>query len=141
MFNLLPRRRQQELLQSDQWPSFQRMFQDFFEGSLQSFPVDIKESNGRYELEADLPGVDRDSISIELEDEHLTIRVHSDETQEEKGDQYIRRERMLRSCQRSFFVGGVQEDQVDASFENGVLRVSFPKAQSAGGRQKQIPIN
>ncbi len=141
MFGLLPRRRHHELLSSDQWPSFNRMFQDFFEGSLQGFPVDIKETDEHYELEADLPGVERENISIELEDEHLTVKVHSDDIHEKKDDQYIRRERHLRSCQRTFFVGNVQEDQVTASFDNGVLHVRFPKSEPAAGRQKQIPIN
>ena len=93
--------------------------------------TDIKELEGGYELEIDLPGFTKDEVTAELKDGYLTISaskgLDKDEQEKETG-KYIRRERYAGSTSRSFYVGnGVKNEDVHAKFENGVLRLSIPK--------------
>ena len=93
--------------------------------------TDIRETDGSYELDVDLPGFKKDEIKLELDNGYLTISaakgLDKDETDKETG-KYIRRERYAGSTSRSFYVGnGVKNEDVHAKFENGVLRLSIPK--------------
>ena len=92
--------------------------------------TDIKENEGSYELDIDLPGFKKDEITAELKDGYLTISATSDSKKEEKNDkgQYIRRERYTGSCSRSFYVGEhVTAEQVHPKYENGILTFEIPK--------------
>ena len=104
--------------------------------------TDIREKDGSYELDIDLPGFKKDEVQLDLENGYLTISAEKglDRGEKENGAEkdegrYLRRERWAGRCSRSFFVGeGLQPSDVSASFENGILRVSLPKAE-----QKQLP--
>ena len=96
----------------------------------QIMKTDIREKEGSYELDVDLPGFKKDEIKVHLEDGYLTISaakgLDKDE-QDEKG-KYIRRERYAGSMSRSFYVGEyVTEKDIHAKFEYGILRLSVPK--------------
>lgn len=92
--------------------------------------TDIKENNQGYELVIDLPGVHRDHISAELKDGYLCISAavepsHLDNAQNER---YLRRERFIGSCRRSFYVGDrVRQEDIRGKFENGILHMFIPK--------------
>ena len=94
--------------------------------------TDIKENEGSYELDIDLPGFKKDEITAELKDGYLTI---TGTTKKETGDQdkkgkYVRRERYCGSCSRSFYVGkAVEKEDIKAKFEDGVLKISVPKKE------------
>ena len=92
--------------------------------------TDIRETDGSYELDVDLPGFKKDEIQVQLKDGYLTISAAKglDKDEEDKKGNYIRRERYAGSTSRSFYVGnGVKNEDVHAKFENGVLRLSVPK--------------
>lgn len=92
--------------------------------------TDIKELENGYELEMELPGYEKNNIQIELKEGYLTITARREGTTEEKDQtsRYVRRERYAGSCQRSFFIGEhVKQDDIRAAFENGILKLSFPK--------------
>ncbi|HIR41331.1 MAG TPA: Hsp20/alpha crystallin family protein [Candidatus Egerieicola pullicola] len=94
--------------------------------------TDIKETKDGYELDIDLPGVEKKDINLELKDGYLTIKANHNQEQEEKDDQghYLRKERFTGSCSRSFYVGdNVKEEDVHAKFDNGILKLSFPKEE------------
>ena len=94
--------------------------------------TDIKETKDGYELDIDLPGVEKKDINLELKDAYLTIKANHNQEQEEKDDQghYLRKERFTGSCSRSFYVGdNVKEEDVHAKFDNGILKLSFPKEE------------
>ncbi|MBE5718163.1 MAG: Hsp20/alpha crystallin family protein, partial [Ruminiclostridium sp.] len=85
-----------------------------------------------YELDIDLPGFKKEDVSLKLDNGYLTISaskgLEKDE-KEKKDGKYIRRERYEGQCSRSFYVGdGVQAKDVNAKFEDGILKVSVPKA-------------
>lgn len=106
--------------------------------------TDIRETKDGYELDIDLPGIEKKDISLNLKDGYLTIQANHNQEQEEKDQQgrYLRRERFTGSCSRSFYVGDtVQEKDVHAKFEDGILKLSFPKEepkQLSGGNNIAI---
>ncbi|MCR4946432.1 MAG: Hsp20/alpha crystallin family protein [Lachnospiraceae bacterium] len=94
--------------------------------------TDIKETDGGFELAIELPGYKKDDVQAELKDGYMTISASQKEEKDEKdGDgKYIRRERFYGNCSRSFYVGeNVDETDIEANFENGVLKVFVPKKE------------
>ena len=93
--------------------------------------TDVRETDSTYELDVDLPGFKKDEIQLKLEDGYLTISAAKGVDKDQQDDQgrYIRRERYAGQCSRNFYVGeGVEARDVSARFEDGILRLSLPKA-------------
>lgn len=92
---------------------------------------DIYEKGGDYHIEMDIPGFNKDEISVETKDGYLKItaekKTENNEQDEEKN--YIRRERTYGKYERSFYLGDLDEDKIDASFENGMLKLVVPKKE------------
>ena len=99
--------------------------------------TDVRETEGSYELDVDLPGFKKDEVNVELNNGYLTIEAAKslDKDDTDKQGRYIRQERWSGSCSRSFYVGeNVKPEDVHAKFEDGILRLSLPKQE-----QKQLP--
>jgi len=116
--------------------SFDRMFDDAFHSfwggnelaTFDAFKTDVIDQGDKYLLQAELPGFDKSDINIDLKDGLLTISAsHKEEKDEEDKNKYIRRERCYSSYSRSFRVNDVEAGDIDASYNNGILEVSFPK--------------
>jgi len=106
-----------------------------------SFRVDLRETDNRYVLEADLPGINKEDISLRYEKNYLTIIASRNETQEVKSEKdYVRRERRFGQFQRNFYIDNIQEDKIDAKFDHGVLTVTLLKSDNAQAKQGNIPI-
>ena len=102
--------------------------------------TDIKEEDGNYELSIDLPGFNKEDMKIQLKEGYLTIQAARTDSKDEKDQngRYVRRERYTGRCSRSFFVGkSIQQEDVRAKYENGVLKVTFPKEE----KKKEIEEN
>lgn len=150
MFGLVPYQRRGTGLQrrNRDFFDFDSFFENFFNDGL--FPmfynnngqmrVDIKENDKEYIIEAELPGVKKEDITIETRDNMLTISVKSDETAEEKSENYIRRERRSTSMFRSFAIDNVKQDQIAAKHENGILKLTLPKQEKAKIKTRKIDI-
>ncbi len=94
--------------------------------------TDIRETEKDYVLDIDLPGYKKEDIKAQLKDGYLTISAGHEENSEEKDakGRYLRKERYTGSVSRSFYVGeNLQEDDIHAKFENGILTLAFPKEQ------------
>ena len=94
--------------------------------------TDIVEKDGTYFMKVDMPGYKKEDIKAELRDGYLTISAGSDDTKEEKDDEgnVVYRERHSGECRRSYFVGKhLSEEDIKASFENGVLNIEFPSEE------------
>lgn len=92
--------------------------------------TDVKETEGGYMIDMELPGYAKEDIQAELKDGYLIIKANHNENRDEKDTEgnYIRRERYVGSCQRSFFVGkDVKQEDIRAAFRNGILRLAIPK--------------
>ena len=98
--------------------------------------TDVKESENGYSLAIDLPGFKKDEVQIDLRDGYLSIGAQKALDKEEKDEEgkYIRRERVSGSCARSFYVGDVRPEDIRAKYEDGVLKLSFPKEN-----QRKLP--
>ena len=102
--------------------------------------TDVRETENGYELDIDLPGFKKDEISAELKDGYLTISVAKglDKDEKEKDGKYIRRERYAGSMSRSFYVGGgVEQEDIHARYENGILKLSIPKKDARKVEEKK----
>lgn len=97
----------------------------------QAMKVDVKDEGDRYTLEADMPGVSKDNLKVEVANGTLTISADYDEKKEEKGedDKYVYRERRCGSMRRSFNVEGIREEDITAEFKDGVLKLTLPKQE------------
>jgi HSP20 family protein len=103
--------------------------------------VDMDESDEEIRITAELPGVDKDNIDISMTDDRITIRGEKKEQEEKGGRDYYKVELSYGSFQRSFHLPcEVETGMVQASFENGVLTVKFPKSAAARERVKKIPV-
>lgn len=90
---------------------------------------DIYEKGGRVHIELDVPGFNKEGVKVDLDDGILTIAATKHEDKEEKEKNYYRKERSFGSFKRQFNVGNVKENEIDAKFNNGVLKISFPKEE------------
>jgi len=101
-------------------------------------PVDLYRERDHFVLAADLPGVDPGSVDISVDGQTLTIRAERT-VRAGEGVQWLTRERPNASYLRQFTLGnGIDADGIDASFEDGVLRVVIPVAESAKPRKIAI---
>lgn len=121
---------------------FEDMFSDpFFERKeSRLMKTDIKEKGNNYVIEVDLPGYEKENIEIEMEDGYLKITAKTnkniDESDEE--EKYIHKERFFGECSRSFYVGNsIKEEDVKATFKNGILSLSIPKEEQAKLEEKK----
>jgi HSP20 family molecular chaperone IbpA len=88
----------------------------------------------------DLPGYEKENISIELENGYLNVTAKVDEDNEEKNEKenFIHRERFYGECSRSFYVGdNVKEEDVKAAFKNGTLTLTVPKEEQKKLEEKK----
>ena len=116
---------------------FDDMFDDMFRDSFftnssttKVMRTDIQEKDNNYVIEMDLPGYDKEDVKAQLKDGYLTISAEKNTSKDEKDEKgnYIRRERYSGKCSRSFYVGeNVKEEDIKASFKNGILELTFPK--------------
>ena len=90
---------------------------------------DIYEKGGRIHIDMDVPGFNKDDVKIDLDDGILTIVATKHEEKEDKEKNYYRKERSFGSFKRQFNVGNVKENDINAKFYNGVLKISFPKEE------------
>ena len=116
---------------------FDNMFDDMFKdpfftsnNNTKIMRTDIQEKDNNYVIEMDLPGYDKEDIKAQLKDGYLTISAEKNTSKDEKDEKgnYIRKERYSGKCSRSFYVGeNVKEEDIKASFKNGILELTFPK--------------
>lgn len=105
--------------------------------------TDVKDVNDHYEVAVDLPGFQKDEVNVELENGYLTISTAKGLDKDQKDDEghYIRQERYSGSCSRSFYVGDIQPEDIHAKYEDGILKLTLPKAdQKAMEHQNRIAI-
>jgi len=104
--------------------------------------TDVIEKDDCYQLEAELPGFNKEDINIDLKNDTLTISASHNENKDEKDEngKYIRRERRSSSYQRSFHVEGLKPEDVIAQYKNGVLTVNLPKKEAIPEKEETIKI-
>ena len=103
--------------------------------------VDIYETADSIVLKAELPGLNRENIDIQVRDNTLTLKGERKFEREVKDENYLRIERSYGAFQRGFSLPTViQQDKIKATFKDGVLEVSMPKAEEAKPKQVKIEV-
>jgi HSP20 family protein len=129
---------------------FDRIFDSMFTHDLPQFSsvkswipaVDVNETETEFLLSADMPGLDKKDVSIDIHDGVITIKGERAIDNEKSTDDYRIRERQLGSFNRSFRLpDNVKEDKVAAKFKNGVLTVTLPKTKEVLPEGRQIKIS
>lgn len=106
-----------------------------------SFKMDIAEDDMAYHVSAELPGVKKDEIELNLDNGRLTIAVTREENIENDEDNhFLHRERRYSSMKRSVYLQGAKEDEISAKLEEGILMVTIPKAAVDVKTGKRIEI-
>jgi HSP20 family protein len=102
--------------------------------------IEVSEREGQLMVHADLPGLNKDDVKIEVTDEALTIQGERKREHEERREGFHRSERSYGSFYRSIpLPQGAKTEEARAQFENGVLQISIPVAQEQP-RRRQIPV-
>jgi HSP20 family protein len=131
-----------------------RLFDSFFEGfgvgtcgktglmqSVAMPKVDVSETKDAVHVTAELPGMKEEEIEVTLSDGNLVIRGEKKAEKEEKDKNYHRVERSYGTFHRSIPLPSEVDDQkVDASFQNGVLKIVLPKVEMSAPAGKKIPV-
>ncbi len=99
------------------------------------FQTDIIDSGSSYIVETDMPGVKKEDIKIDINDDYLTIKCERKFGTNKQN--YVRRERFYGSYIRSFDVKSVKTDEISAKYEQGVLILELPKKQEDSAKQKR----
>ena len=111
-------------------------FNDFFDNlepkkGNKMMRCDIYEKDGKYNIEIDVPGLNKEDIEITLDNGYLKISAEKKYDDEQNDKKYIHRERHIyQKCDREFYVGSISEEDIKAEFKNGTLSISVPKEKS-----------
>ena len=126
------------------------LFDDFFSGDdffsrreSSIMKTDIKEKKDKYIIEMDLPGYEKENISLELKEGYLQVSatMEKEEGSEDEHEKYVHKERFYGHCSRNFYVGDeVTQEEVQAEFKNGILKITVPKKAKELPQSKHIEI-
>ena len=100
--------------------------------------TDVEESDDHYTLKMDLPGYQKEDVTVSLNKGNLTISAKRNTSKDEKDDRgnILRQERFTGNCSRTFSVGtDVKDTDIHASFKDGILTVTVPKVE----QKKELP--
>lgn len=113
---------------------FKRGFDDSF---FDSFKVDVEKEKDRYVVTADLPGIKKENIHLDVEDDLLTIAVQQEENKEEsdEGKHYLHRERRVVNTSRQVRLNDVDQEKIEAKLEDGVLTVVLPLQEEVSNKK------
>lgn len=111
------------------------LFDNFMTTKEDTMKCDIYEEGGEYHIEMDVPGFEKKDISLEVKNGYLNITAHKHHEENIKEKNYIRKERSYGKFQRSFYVGDLDEDKIEASFENGTLNIVIPKKEDKSNKK------
>lgn len=105
--------------------------EDFFDDFVNSkdnslMKCDIYEEDGRYKIELDVPGFDKNDIKIECKKGYLSIIAKRNISEDKIEKNYIRKERSFGEYTRSFYLGDVDTNEIEAKFNNGTLLITIP---------------
>lgn len=122
MYTLVPFRRAMSPMFNDHF------MRDFFDGpAMPEMRVDVQEKEDAYLLEADLPGVKKEDIRLDVQDGVLTISADVNTHKEEQKEGYVCSERRSGHVERSFSLEGIDLTGIAADYQSGVLSVTLPK--------------
>ena len=103
--------------------------------------MDVRDEGDHFTLDAELPGVKKEDVKVNVENGVLTISANTSANTEESNGNYVYRERRIGSMQRAFSLEGIREDDISAAYADGVLTLTLPKLTEAQPSKREIAIN
>ena len=145
--NMMPMQRNRNRMRTVGFNNLYDMVDDFFRDNsvfdrnlmMDTFKLDVKETDQAYGIEAELPGIAKEEVSLDLVENRLTISVNREEQKDEEKENYIHRERKTSSMSRSVCLRDADMEKATAKLENGILEVRIPKIEEAE-KKKRIEI-
>ncbi len=118
------------------------IFKSFFGNSfgVSQMSIDVKDEKDKYVIEAELPGINKEDINIDIEGGVLTLSTHCDSEKNEENENYVYRERRYGSVSRSFALDNIDDENIKAKYENGILMIDLPKRELEKKLNKSIDI-
>lgn len=108
-------------------------------------PMDLVEADQQYNMSLELPGCSKDDVHVNVEENMLTISAEKRQEQKEDNEKFHKTERMYGKMQRSIRLpGNANKDEINAAFNDGVLKVTIPKleqTQQSAPQAKTVPVN
>ncbi len=101
-----------------------------------TFRVDVQENDNEYTVEAEIPGVKKEDVRLELTEGRLLIAVQREDNVEEEKKNYIHRERHFSSAQRCLHLPDAKPEGIKAKMDDGVLRITVPKEEKSNSRRR-----
>jgi HSP20 family protein len=145
---LIHREQQHPLGRFDPFNDMEEFMRDFFtpalrlrDGGVSRMRVDISETEQAYQVQAEIPGVNKDDIKVSIDGNRVSIsaELKNEHETRDAGGKAVRSEREYGQQYRSFMLPTeVDEAGAQARYENGVLRLELPKKEGTGGRQLAI---
>lgn len=127
---------------------FPELFRGFFQPATRSadsggaleIRLDVKEADGAYEVQAEMPGVKKDDIHVQIDGNRVSISAEvKRESEQKEGERVLRSERYYGSVGRSFQLASeIDESAAVAKFEDGVLNLRLPKKTAPAAKRLQI---
>ncbi|HEV7930661.1 MAG TPA: Hsp20/alpha crystallin family protein [Nitrosospira sp.] len=110
------------------------------EGEVPTIKVDITEDDKAYKVRAEIPGVKKEDVKVQVEGNRVTISCETKQEKEEKeGERAIAREIYQGSIYRSFTLASeVDETKAEAKYENGILELTLPKKEGASAKRIEV---
>lgn len=145
MPGLIPFNRSRSIFGRSFFPEFQNMIDDFFNDTSffnrsflgDTFRVDVVEHDKEYCIEADMPGIKKDEINLEMDDDgRLRISVEKVESVDEEKKNYIHKERRYNAMSRTIYLAEANPEEVKARLEDGVLKVTVGKLEKNSGKHR-----
>jgi HSP20 family protein len=135
MTGLIPFNRRRNELDNLGSGTLYNMLDDFFTDSwypgrtlsADTFKLDVREKEGMYVIEAELPGVNKKEIDLDLSRERLTITVNREESKLDENESYVHRERRICTMSRSIHLGDTELGDITAALNDGILTIQIPK--------------
>lgn len=143
MSTLIPYRYRNQLTRPETTSFMDDFFRPFFglDNFTSTFSVDVKDEGDKYVLEADLPGVKREDVNVDVNDGVLTISAEwNTEKKDERRHGYVINERRSGRASRSFTPENVKENEISAEYKDGVLRLTMPKINETEKVARRIEI-
>lgn len=126
---------------SDSFEQFDKLREQFFNNTLSlagdlgaTFRIDVQDNEDKYIVEAELPGIERESIKLSYENSNIIINVYNNKVVNEKDKNYIKKERNYSSMTRALYLPNVVEDKISAELKDGILTITLPKDKKAEKR-------
>lgn len=143
MFEIIPFDYKPARSYYDPFRHLEEMERQFFSApSVSGFRADVMSKDDAFVIEAELPGFKKEEISLDIEDDILTIKAshQNDETEEDSSRRFIRRERYYGSFSRSFDVSNINTDAITVEYNNGILSLVLPKKEPEKPKTRHLEI-